>query len=128
MLKGSLDSIFVDGIEQNEHVFLHKGVRNISCIKSLLNLEYLENIFGKDQIFQDKVVKKIYKQAGDLKYIILDSYEIVQFTGDIKTIPKLYTKNVSKSVLVNSIRVKAVLRSLDYKTIPYISRFLVRGV
>lgn len=128
LLKGSLDSIFVDGIEQNEHVFLHKGVRNISCIKSLLNLEYLENIFGKDQIFQDKVVKKIYKQAGDLKYIILDSYEIVQFTGDIKTIPKLYTKNVSKSVLVNSIRVKAVLRSLDYKTIPYISRFLVRGV
>ena len=117
------DKIIVD-----DNINLYKGIRKFEVLNGMINnYSYLENIIGINNIFIDKLLLPIYKNTSNNKYLSLSLLEIMEITNDTK-IPNLYIKNVNQQITINTLKFKAILKSLDQKTIPYISRILLRGI
>lgn len=122
----------LDGIVQTESdIYLYKGIREISWSYSTssFNYNYLETLIGVDNIYKTKLLLPIYKGTSDTdgKYVTLTMSDILEITNGTE-IPKLYIKNVNQQYTVSTLRIKAILTSLNNKTVPYISRILIRGI
>lgn len=118
--------LLVDDKEVLEDSFLiTKGIKKITMLSSY-NYNYLEQVIGEDNLFSNKLLKPILKK-NDFKYISLNSVEFLESNNSIK-IEDVYIKNLKKQVYINTIKLKAELNSIDKKTVPYISRFLIRGI
>lgn len=119
--------IYIDNeLKDSGTIVLYKGIRKIIFNDLSYNYLYLENIIGKENIFSYKLTKPIYNKNG-YKYVSLNSIDLLDGfnSPDINTI---YIKNTNKQVYVSNIKIKVELSSNDKKTVPYISRFLIRGI
>lgn len=126
----SNSTILVDDkiIDTDDDINLYKGIRKFEVLNGIINnYSYLENIIGINNIFISKLLLPIYKNTSNNKYLSMPLSDIVEITNNTK-IPNLYIKNVNQQITVNTLKFKAVLKSLDQKTIPYISRILIRGI
>lgn len=118
--------VFLDDIEITEDDFLiPKGLRKITLIDNY-NYNYLEKVLGETNIFSNKILKPVLKK-NDFKYVSLNSVELLESNNSID-IEDIYIKNLKRQVYVSTIKLKAELNSIDKKTVPYISRFLIRGI
>lgn len=116
----------IDGRSSNGgNVIIHKGIREISTSTSM-SYDFLLSIFGEDNIFSEKIKKPILKRS-DYKYISLNNVDFLAATNS-EAISDIYIKGLKREVFVSTIKLKAELTSLDNKTVPYISRFLIRGI
>ena len=81
-------------------------------------------------IFQNHLnflrIKPILKK-NDYKYVSLNNIELLNAFNSTD-INNIYIKNLKKQVFVSTIKLKAELTSIDKKTVPFISRFLIRGI
>lgn len=119
----------VDNVVQEEDTFLiPKGIRLVE-INSITTLkyQYLENIIGVNNIFINKLTVPIYKEIDNNKYISLSVPDILTSVGTYD-IPEIYIKNVKQQINLNTIKLKIILKSLNQKTTPYVSRILLRGI
>ena len=89
--------------------------------------QYLENIIGINNIFINKLLTPIYKEIDNNKYISLSVPEILENTGSTN-ITDIYIRNVKQQIDLKTIKVKIILKSLNQKTTPYVSRILLRGI
>ena len=121
--------IAIDNIEQETDTFLiPKGIRLITINSiDILKYQYLENIIGINNIFISKSLVPIYKETDNNKYISLSIPDILQNTGSTD-ISEIYIKNVKQQISLSTIKLKIVLKSLNQKTTPYVSRILLRGI
>lgn len=126
-------AIYLDNKLIDEDLFLvPKGIRELIIIEGSENLSgnynynYLEVVVGSDNIYSSKIKKSILKRS-DYKYISLTSLDLIDAFGDTN-IRNIFIKNIKKEVYVNTLKLKAILSSKDKKTVPYISRFLIRGI
>lgn len=119
----------IDNIEQTEDTFLiPKGIRKVNINNiDIFKYQYLENIIGINNIFINKLLTPIYKEIDNNKYISLSIPEILQNTGSTN-ITDIYIRNVKQQIDLKTIKVKIVLKSLNQKTTPYVSRILLRGI
>lgn len=127
LIKSYLTSydIYIDNQKITEDSFLiPKGFRNI-ILTGTYNYDYLEKITN-ESIFSNKLIKPILI-INDFKYVSLNSMELLNSNSTI-TIEDIYIKNIKKDIYLNTIKIKADLISLDKRTVPFISRFLIRGI
>ena len=122
----TLDNLYLDSKEVfDDIVLIPKGIRLIESASNF-NYEYLENILGNENIFSLKLTKPILKRNG-YKYVSLNSIDLLNAYNTID-INEIYIKDIKKEIYINTIKLKAILSSIDKKTVPYISRFLIRGI
>lgn len=131
----NVNSIFyIDGVEQDTYeLFFAKGIRHFKVVNysteevEPINYEYLSLLIGSENIYSNKVLKPILKTNGDVKYISFSTPEMLEYFNTIEP-QEIFIKETKKEVAVNTIKLKTVLGSLDMKTVPYISRILIRGL
>lgn len=122
----SNSDVYIDDKIINEDLFLlPKGLRKITNTGSY-NYSYLNSIISNENIFSSKITKPILKQ-NDYKYVSLTTIDLLN-AFNTTNILDIYIKDVKKEIYVNTIKLKAELISIDKKTVPYISRFLIRGI
>lgn len=133
LLTNSEAIFYIDNIEQIEDtLFFSKGIRHLKVINNNGNIEpidygYLSLLIGEKNIYSNKVLKPILKTSGNIKYISFSTPEVLNYFNT--TEPKeIFIKETKKEIAVNTIKLKAVLGSVDMKTVPYISRILIRGL
>lgn len=118
--------IVVDNKEiTKDEILLPKGLIKISLTDNY-NYNYLEQVIGEENIFSSMLVKPILKK-NDYKYISLTSIDLIE-AFNTTNIKEIFIKNLKKEVFVSSLKLKAELNSVDKKTVPYISRILLRGI
>ena len=124
----SNNDVYIDGVlVTDEFAFLPKGLRKVTVLSDYLPADYLRSLF-KEDVYQARIKKPLLKNSDSSKYISMTGAELYKYFKNISPETPLFFKRDSSSLFVNTIKVKATLKSLDYKTVPYISRFLVRGV
>lgn len=120
--------IQVDNLETEDNILLLKGIRKISLSEiNEINYQYIENIIGKDNIYLNVQKTPIYKEVDGNKYISLTIPEIISNTEET-TIPDIYIKGIKQQIDLTTLKLKVVLKSLNQKTTPYVSRILLRGI
>ena len=121
------NTIFIDGIKEDGiQIVLNKGIRRLEVSNGYLNINYLNEVF-KTNLYQERIKKQINKSNNTDKHITMTGSELFEYFNEVK--PKtIYFKQVSRSEYINTVKIKAKLKSLDFKTVPYISRFLIRGI
>ena len=121
------NTIFIDGIkEDGVQIILNKGIRRLEVSDGFLNINYLNEVF-KTNLYQERIKKQINKSNNTDKHITMTGSELFEYFNEVK--PKtIYFKQVSRSEYISTVKIKAKLKSLDFKTVPYISRFLIRGI
>ena len=122
---------FVDDNPQEEKIFLPKGIRKLQIISedssTTFDYNYLKLIIGENNIYSHKVLKPILKTNENIKYLSFSTPEILEYFGT--TEPKqVFIKDSKKEIVINTIKIKSILSSVDKKTVPYISRILIRGL
>ena len=123
----NVDTLLLDNNEVvTEEFIIPKGLRKIVFSSYLFNYDYLRQTIGDDNIFSDKLLKPILKK-NDYKYVSLNNIELLNAFNSTD-INNIYIKNLKKQVFVSTIKLKAELTSIDKKTVPFISRFLIRGI
>lgn len=121
----SEQDVYIDDKKINEDLFLlPKGLRKITA--EAYNYSYLESIIGNENIFSSKLTKPILKK-NDYKYVSLTTIDLLN-AFNTTDILEIYIKDLKKEIYVSTLKLKAELISLDKKTVPYISRFLIRGI
>lgn len=120
------NDVYIDDKIINEDLFLlPKGLRKITNT-GYYNYSYLDSIIGNENIFSSKLTKPILKK-NDYKYVSLTTIDLLNAFNSTDILD-IYIKDVKKEVYVSNIKLKAELISIDKKTVPYISRFLIRGI
>ena len=123
----NVDTLLLDNNEVvTEEFIIPKGLRKIVFSSYLFNYDYLRQTIGDDNIFSDKLLKPILKK-NDYKYVSLNNIELLNAFNSTD-INNIYIKNLKKQVFVSTIKLKAELTSIDKKTVPFISQFLIRGI
>ena len=127
------DKVYIDHIEKNqEDIKLYKGIRTLIIINSSneltpINYVYLKNIF--EVIYNKKIKKQIQEDSTNNFYISLTNADLkYNYTLSNSTEYKIHVKNKDRNINIESIQIRAKLKSLDFKTVPYISRILIRGL
>lgn len=123
--------LYVNGREVKEDtITFYKGINKIFSENygelCEVNLDYLEGMFGSDNIYIHVYNKEIMvEQTLGTKYITLSKPE---FEDSFDTVGDAYFTGTKPKRLVSTVKIKAELLSVDKKTVPYISRILLRGV
>lgn len=130
------NKIYIDGFETvEESILLPKGIRSILVTDTNnnivpLNYTYLQTIVGKNNIFINKQKIKIFTDFNKNKYISLsipnltDSY--TEYSVD-SVYKEVFIPSIKSEIKVDTLKIKATLKSMDMKTVPYISKILIRG-
>ena len=124
--------LFVNNKEVTDStILLPKGIHLVVSINSTtneytnINYQYLKNLIKT--IFISKLTKTIREDSVG-RYVSLTASELVKSYELTNTEFVLNIKNNSQSMLVETIQLKAVLKSLDKVTCPYISKIIIRGI
>lgn len=131
ILKNATDKLFINNrLVKVDDITLYKGINKIMAVSekdevSSLNTEYLNTLLGKDNSYISTLTKEILTDSTGNKYI---SLSVPEFIDSFDTVGEVYFPGVKAKHLVSTVRVKAELKSIDKKTVPFISRLLVRGV
>lgn len=129
--QGSSNKLFIDGKEiVSESIVLNKGIRTLIVTDELKNIissnySYIKNLIGSENLFINKKIKTINKDSNQRKYI---SMSIPELKDAYDLYGNIYIQGISRSKTIDTIKIKATLRSIDQKTVPYISRILIRGL
>ena len=115
---------------KTETFTLYKGINKIVVIDNNstiqgLNLTYLNTLIGNENIYINCITKPILTDSEGNKYI---SLSVPEFSSSFDKVGTIYFPGLKTKLKVNTIKVKAQLKSLDKKTVPFISRLLVRGI
>lgn len=125
------DKLYInDRLITNDEIILYKGINKIVAIDSEgkindLNLEYLNTLLGESNCYVNVITKDLLTDSDGNKYI---SLSVPEFIDSFDKIGTVYFPGIKPKHLVNTIKVKAELKSTDKKTVPFISRLLVRGI
>ena len=131
ILKNATDKLFINNrLVKVDDITLYKGINKIMAVSerdevSSLNIEYLNTLLGKDNSYISTLTKEILTDSTGNKYI---SLSVPEFIDSFDTVGEVYFPGIKARHLVSTVRVKAELKSIDKKTVPFISRLLVRGV
>lgn len=118
----------VDNLVIEDSIVLLKGIRKITLNNTTsYNYEYIENIVGKDNVFLDLQTVPVYKEVDGNKYISITIPDIINHTS-VTDIPNIYIKGIKQQIDLTTIKLKIILKSINQKTTPYISRILLRGI
>lgn len=122
------NKLFINSREIKEEFFkLYRGITTIVVINKEgviqeMNLDYIKNLVGSSNVYISKISKPLLKDGSGLKYISLTNTDL---TNILKH--EVYFPGIKPKKYINTIKVKATLKSLDKRTVPFISRILVRG-
>lgn len=118
---------YVDDKEAKEDlIFIAKGMRHIVLDKDT-NTDKLRTILKDFNVFKTKINKTVSTRENGSKYITMTPSDLISTFKNLLVLP-LYTTNLEKAIYVDTIKIKAVLKSIDKVTTPYISRLLIRGL
>lgn len=121
------NTAYIDEEEcKTDLIYLPKGIRRLrldTCDEVIL-----KQLLSGIDVFSSILTKTIYKDTtSNKKYISCSTSEMLSIFNS--TSPgSFYIKGSKSSIYVNTIKIKAILNSLDNKTIPYIDRVIVRGL
>ena len=119
--------LYVDKVlVENNEIFLPKGIRELIFETDQYNYLYLMNELGENNLYSFKQEKPIYSKHG-YKYISLTHIDLLEGFNSPE-INDIYIKNNKKEIYVSHLKIKVEMSSNDKKTVPYISRFLIRGI
>lgn len=122
------DNLYINDKLIEEDVFLlPKGVYTIEAkisdkVESTLSIDYLKSLV---QVYSKQLTKDIYTDSENKKYISLNFND---FKDSSEELPNIFMPGIKGKISLNTIKLKAVLKSKDKKTVPYISRILIRGI
>lgn len=125
------DTLYIDGrLQEKSEIFLTKGVHKIFTKRGesvgTLNVQYLNTLLGEENIYLNVVEKEILLNTETgLKYVSFTKPELIDSLKGGGMFA--YFPGVKSKKLVSTLKLKAVLQSIDKKTVPYVSRILVRG-
>lgn len=130
ILNSSSHKLFLNDKEVLDEEFnILKGINKLVAIYNNtiqpIKLSYIETLIGKDNIFIGKLLKEILKDENNEKYI---SLSVPEFKDSFDTKGSVYFPGLKLKKTINTIKIRAVLSSKNKKTVPYISRILVRGI
>ena len=131
ILANSQFKLYINDKEIKEDTFiLYKGIYRIYSLDSNrdfcpININYLNNLLDKNNIYISKFTKEILKDSEDLKYIVLQNRD---FKDSFDTIGNGYFPGLKPKKKIDTIKIKAEMISVDKKTVPFISRILIRGI
>lgn len=124
--------LFINGKEVYTDEFkLYRGISSILLLDKYneninINLDYLTKLIGKENIFLERYTKDLFKDStNNSLYITLNNLE---FRDSFDQLGYVYFPGVKPKRQIDTIKIKAELKSLDQKTVPFISRILVRGI
>lgn len=130
--QNSTYKLFINDREiTTETVNLYKGISKIVVIDSNkiikpLNLSYLETLIGEENIYLKKLTKDLFSDSiTGTKYI---SLSVPEFQDSFNKEGVVFFPGIKPKKQINTLKLKAELKSLDKKTVPFISRILVRGI
>lgn len=123
--------LFVNSREILSETFnLYVGISKIVVLDSSneiknLNLDYLETLIGEENIYLDSLSKDIFTDpiTGE-RFVSLAVPEFIDSMRD----GLIFFPGIKPKKQINTLKIKAELNSLDKKTVPFISRILVRGI
>lgn len=125
------DRLFINDKEIVEDVFvLYKGVIKLVSIDESntvqpINLNYIETLIGESNIYIKRIKKELLTDPDGSKYI---SLSVPEFKDSFDTTGSVYFPGIKPKQRINTIKIKAELQSLDKRTVPFISRLLIRGM
>ena len=131
VITASTQKLYINGREVEDDVFtLYKGVNRVLVLNKDLsignvNLEYLEKLLGEDNSYLISIEKDLLTDAYGDKYI---SLSVPEFIESFDKTGSVYYPGTKPKHLVNTIKIRAELKSKDRKTVPFISRILLRGI
>lgn len=124
--------LFVNDKEITSETFnLYVGISKVVVVDSNkaikpLNLSYLETLIGEENIYVKKLTKELFTDSiTGTKYINL---AVPEFQESFSKEGLVFFPGVKPKKQINTLKIKAELKSLDKKTVPFISRILVRGI
>lgn len=122
------DKVYVNSSLVEDNFTLYKGIATISVVTkkgdySNINLDYLNNLVGKENIYISKQVKPVLTDIDYLKYVSFTYKELLD--TDTK---EAYFPGIKPKRNISTLKLRAELKSLDKRTVPFISRILVRGI
>lgn len=121
----------VDDNPQEEEIYLPKGIRKLQIISedstTTFDYNYLKLIIGEGNIYSHKILKPILKTNENIKYLSFSTPEMLTYFNTINP-QEVFIKDSKKEIVINTIKIKSILSSVDKKTVPYISRILIRGL
>ncbi|AND75214.1 hypothetical protein FDH01_gp053 [Acinetobacter phage vB_AbaM_ME3] len=124
--------LYINDKEVTSETFnLYVGISKIVVIDSNkaikpLNLSYLETLIGEENIYIRKLTKELFTDSiTGTKYI---SLTVPEFQDSFLKEGLVFFPGVKPKKQINTLKIKAELKSLDKKTVPFISRILVRGI
>lgn len=131
LVLNNLDKIFIDNLEvTGEVIELYKGIRELVVIRNNIiqpiNYSFLKTIIST--IYISKNTKTTLRDDTGF-YISLGEYDLKEgfdiFEGNAYSVD---IKEKAGNIPVETIQVRAELESKDTKTVPYITRILIRGL
>lgn len=131
ILSQSSDRLFINDKEILDDTFVvYKGIMKLVSISGNneiqpINLNYIETLLGESNIYIGKIQKELLTNSNGEKYI---SLSIPEFKDSFDTAGKVYFPGIKPKQRISTIKIKAELQSLDKRTVPFISRLLVRGM
>lgn len=130
ILSNMSHSLYINGTEILEDTFMiYKGVVKLVSIfggvPQNINLDYLETLLGVDNIYINQITKELLTDDKGEKYISL-SYP--EFQNSFEKTGSVFFPGIKPKKQINTIKIKAELKSLDKRTVPFISRILIRGM
>ena len=131
ILVNSTHNLYINDKKVTDNtLILYKGIYKIKSLNydrelQPVNIDYLNTLLNPNNIYISRYTKEILTDNEGMKYVVLQNKE---FRDSFDSNGNGYFPGLKPKKKIDTVRIKAEMISVDKKTVPFISRLLIRGI